>query len=515
MKTRGQIFNPSVENYETLKKIIVEREEELKTITERLRVADLKGTSRSFIIIGQRGTGKTHLLLLIYHEIKSDSKLDDKYISLKFSEEEYTIHSLTDLLIRILEELKRETKEDIIKEKINKLLNEKKNLTDDELIEKSKKTLEKLFKEYDKKIVLCADNLNLIFNNISNYKKNDLKHLRSILQSKDYMVIIGSSPTYFEEIKNHEEPFYNFFEVIRLKPLSSDGVEKLIKKLAETEGDNHIIENFDEYKPKIETIIHFTGGLPRLVRMLYYVIAKAEMSDVVDLLDKLLDELTPYYQSKMQNLSQQKQKIIDIMSSMDGPSTPTEIAEEGRIDRASVNTQLRKLKKEGLVTPIKQEKRKSTRYDITERMFRIWRQMRQAKGKNRIQHLADFLKAFYTKSDFEKHINKIDEKFSNLLKHEMEIDEEKFIREYELLKDIIPEDFLSDLEKKLIYKYIKTDMLQKAEKELEEIRKIKEKQEFPPKYENKLHELEKKMIDKYLEKEPKNVSRIIDSVQYK
>lgn len=471
METRGQIFNPAVEDYETLKEGLVEREDELETIFDRLKAADLEGTSRSFILIGQRGAGKTHLLLRIYHEIKEQKELSNKYASIKFSEEEYVVHSLADLLVRILEELKEETKEGDIENKIEELLSNKKKLEDEELIEKSESIFETFLENYEKKIVLCADNLDDIFDNISGHNETSLKHLRSILQSEDYMIIIGSASTYFEEIKNHEEPFYNFFEIIRVESLSPEGVENLIKKLAEMEGDDHIIENFEEYKPKIETIVHFTGGLPRLVRMLYYVIAKAEMTEVVDLLEKLLDELTPYYQSKMKNLSGQRQKIIDIMASMDGPATPTEIAEEGRMDRGSVNTTLRKLDKEGLVSPVKQEKRKSTRYDITERMFRIWRQMRQTKGKNRIKYLADFLEAFYTTSDFKKHLKKMDEKFSGPLQEEG--GKEKSIREYELLKEIAPEEILPDLKTKLIDKYIKTGKIEKAEKELEDIKKKK------------------------------------------
>ena len=160
-----------------------------------------------------------------------------------------------------------------------------------------------------------------------------------------------------------------------------------------------ILDNFRDYEPRIKTIVHFTGGVPRLVRMLYYVIVNSEISKVADYLEKLLDELTPYYQARMAKLSPQQQKIIDTMALMDGPSTPTEIARAGRMPRPIVNAQMKKLADSGFVHLVQQRKRKWRRYDITERMFRIWREMRREKSGSRVKYLADFLKAFYSEEN--------------------------------------------------------------------------------------------------------------------
>jgi len=397
MRTTQQMFNPGVEDPETLKAVVVERDCDLESILGRLEAAPVDGTSRNFMIVGPRGMGKTHFLLLIYHGIKERESLKKKYVSLKFSEEEYSIDSLAYFFLRLLEELSKECEEE--REKIDEFIVSTTDLENKELVNKASSLLEELFTRHQMKIILCVDNLDEIFRNISS-NKTGLKHLRSILQSKDYLLIVGAAPTFFKELKNHDEPFYNFFETIRLSPLTKDGVEELIKKLAEMEDGSKILNNFDSYEPQIRTIVHFTGGVPRLVRMLYYVIVNSEIKKVADYLEKLLDELTPYYQARMAKLSPQQQKIIDTMALLDGPSTPTEIARAGRIDRAIVNAQMKKLADSGFVHLVQQRKRKWRRYDITERMFRIWREMRREKSGSRVKYLADFLRAFYSEEDF-------------------------------------------------------------------------------------------------------------------
>ncbi len=451
MPSTQQMFNPALENAETLKAVVVEREEELQSVLKRLGTEDVTGTSRSFMVVGPRGMGKTHFLLLVYYNIKEKEDLKKKYISLKFSEEEYSIDSLAFFFLRLLEELKKECPEE--EATIEEFLERTEEFDNKDLVKEADRFLEELFRKHKVKIVLCVDNLDEIFKAISS-EETGLKHLRSILQTKDYLLLMGAAPTFFKEIKNHEEPFYNFFEVIRLSPLSQDGVEELITKLAKQEGRSDILENLDELRPKIKTIIHFTGGVPRLVRMLFYVIVNSEIGNVADYLGKLLDELTPYYQARMAQLSPQQQKVIDTMALMEGPATPTEIARKARMNRAVVNVQMRKLADSGFVQLIQQRKRKWRRYGITERMFRIWREMRREKGKRRIGYLGEFLKAFYSEEDLKRHIE-------HLGKREMAIP--KLIEEYEFLRPITPENLLPEIYLSLIENYLEKNDLQKSQ----------------------------------------------------
>ncbi|MCK5176139.1 MAG: AAA family ATPase, partial [Candidatus Aenigmarchaeota archaeon] len=513
MKSTQQMFNPTIEDYKTLKEIVVERKEDLNSILNRLESTPLKGTSRNFIVMGPRGIGKTHFLLLIYYEIKERKKLNKKYISLKFSEEEYSIDSLAAFFIRIFEELMTESDNEKEHKEINDFLDSNKKLENKEFVTKADGFLEKLLHKRKKKIVLCAENLDEMFKNIYSSGKTDLKHLRSILQSRDYLLIIGSAPSYFKEIEKYDEPFYHFFEHLRLSPLSEKGIEELIMKLAIIEDNKRIIKDFNKVRPKIKIITHFTGGLPRLVRMLYFVIDTAQISGVMEQLEKLLDEITPYYQSRMMSISPQQQKIMDLIALAEGPSTPTEIAISGRMDRAIVNAQIRKLADMGFVMHSEQKrKRKERRYDITEKLFRIWREMRISKNKERIEFFTEFLKAFYSDDDFARHIVKINKKFSECRESGCNYDAVGYVREYEYLKGIIPEKMFFDYDCGLIEKYISLNELEKADAELKKLRsKIKPSKKFN----EKITLLENKKNKKILEKKERAILLRIDLINQK
>ncbi|MBU1628114.1 hypothetical protein KKB18_12165 [bacterium] len=59
------------------------------------------------------------------------------------------------------------------------------------------------------------------------------------------------------------------------------------------------MERFEEYRPKIKATVHLTGGYPRLILMLFHIFTRSKLIEVQDTLEELLDELTPYFQERM------------------------------------------------------------------------------------------------------------------------------------------------------------------------------------------------------------------------
>ena len=65
--------------------------------------------------------------------------------------------------------------------------------------------------------------------------------------------------------------------------------------------------------------------------MLYRIVASAEIVDVKRGLEKLLDEVTPYYKAKIEILPPQQRKILDNLARVSGKTheglTPTQLLE--------------------------------------------------------------------------------------------------------------------------------------------------------------------------------------------
>jgi hypothetical protein len=143
----------------------------------------------------------------------------------------------------------------------------------------------------------------------------------------------------FPQVSEHEEPFFNFFDIIYLKELTREELKELVREIAEIENNEDFLSKMDEYAQKIDAVGVLTGGSPRMAILLYELMSKGKIVDVEQAFFKLLDENTPYYQDVFRLLSSQKRKVFDTLISIGKPATPKEIAKRARLDDKTVNTQ--------------------------------------------------------------------------------------------------------------------------------------------------------------------------------
>jgi tetratricopeptide (TPR) repeat protein len=393
-------WTPALQKPEDLQKLLVGREPLIRRLLQAIEEASEGKSLQHFLLIGPRGIGKTHLLLLLYHTVRGTiswngafQNLSQSWEPILLSEEQYGVGSLTDLFIEILKQLKEQTSD----EKLQRLLvhvqgiklpgEAEREMILEYLLQRQSKT--------GKRLLLLLDNIHMILNSFS---EEDQSRLRSIVMNQDLFMIVGSAPTLFEAVFNYEAPFYNFFEVVWLKEITRDEVEELLKKRLEHDKRTEILEKFDEYRPRIRAIVHLTGGNPRLILSLYQIFTQGEIVEVERALLRLLDELTPYFQDRMKELSEQQRKIIEAMALMEGPSTPTEIARSAHLSVNVVTAQLGRLEELHYVRS-ERGKGKAVFYDISEQLFRLWRQMRVEAGRRRLRFIVTFLKAWFSERE--------------------------------------------------------------------------------------------------------------------
>jgi tetratricopeptide (TPR) repeat protein len=394
-------WTPALQKPEDLQKLLVGREPLIRRLLQAIEEASEGKSLQHFLLIGPRGIGKTHLLLLLYHTVRGTiswngafQNLSQSWEPILLSEEQYGVGSLTDLFIEILKQLQGQTSD----EKLQRLLAHVQGIklpgeAEREMI------LEYLLQHRSKtgkRLLLLLDNIHMILNSFS---EEDQSRLRSIVMSQDLFMIVGSAPTLFEAVFHYEAPFYNFFEVVWLKEITRDEVEELLKKRLEHDKRTEILEKFDEYRPRIRAIVHLTGGNPRLILSLYQIFTQGEIVEVERALLRLLDELTPYFQDRMKDLSEQQRKIIEAMALMEGPSPPTEIAHAAHLPVNVVTAQLKRLEKLNYVRSEREKGKREVLYNISEQLFRLWRQMRVEAGRRRLRFIVTFLKAWFSERE--------------------------------------------------------------------------------------------------------------------
>ncbi len=369
-------YSPENMSEDILRKLFVSRDELLESLVKEIEHASKNGTPRFYLMVGPRGIGKSHFLTLLYYEIE---KKVTSLIPIKLAEEEYSIYRASDFFLRILEENSVDVSD------VLSLDNE------NEILHASLDKLKQISKRDGKNFIIFIENLHELFKQLD---KDELHILRSTFQKYDIFSVVATAPLIFPFISEHEEPFYNFFRIQHLKEFSIHEIKELMQKIAKTENNMEFLENFKQYEEKIHGIVHLTGGSPRLAFLFYEMITRGEIKDIEKSIFKIIDEHTPFYQEVFQLLTAQQRRIFDILISFGEPVTPKQISQKARMNLPTVNTQLRRLETNGYV--ISRPMGRHTKYEVRERLFRLWREMRQPFGRKRVSILLDFLQLWYT-----------------------------------------------------------------------------------------------------------------------
>lgn len=438
-------YSPENMPEDVLRKLFVGRGKLFKSLFKEIENAARKKTPRFYLIVGPRGIGKSHFLVLLYHEI--ENKLGSLLIPIKLREEEYSVYRASDLFLRILEERKEETKD------ILSLAQE------DEILLAAVERLKQISRRDGKRYIIFIENLHELFKQLDT---EELQKLRSIFQKYDIFSVIASAPMIFQGIADHDEPFYNFFEIQHLKEFSVIEIKELIQKIAEAENNQEFLKEFDKYEPKVHGLAHLTGGSPRLVILFYEMITRGELEDIEKAFFKIIDEHTPYYQEIFQLLTGQKRRIFDIVISSASPITPKQISEEARIDFPTVTTQLRRLEKDGYV--ISRPMGKYTNYEVRERLFRLWREMRQPLGRKRVSALLEFLQYWYTPEELKELFRA---KFEML-----EAGKKAVLRDLCYYTDVLPPKFKAEALLKLTPKLIELGEWEETAHEIQQLKEM-------------------------------------------
>ena len=99
-------FTPSIMSHETLEAIFVRRESLAARLMDNLRISATTPSKRHSLLVGPRGIGKTYLVSLLYHRVKEDEELRDRFRIAWLREENWEVTSFLDLMESILSALR-------------------------------------------------------------------------------------------------------------------------------------------------------------------------------------------------------------------------------------------------------------------------------------------------------------------------------------------------------------------------------------------------------------------------
>ena len=393
-----KIYNPQNQTKKELIDNFVVRLDIFKEIFNDIKSSKMQHPEQHYIIQGVRGQGKTTLLLRIAYEIENEPKLNKKLITVVFNEEQYSINKLFKLWEATAEYLNTHTGFEDLYDRMRDLE------FDDDYENRCFQLIEKYCKHNKKKLILFIDNIDAMF---GKFTKKEHHRFREVLIESAKFRIIGASSVSLEFHYDYGKPFYEFFRMPQLKSLSLSETRTLLLSLGKYYKRARIKEIVKNQSGRIEALRRTTGGVIRTIILLYGIFADREEENAFQDLEKILDEVTPLYKHRMDNLSTQQQEIVDFIAiNWDAVSTK-EIAQKTRIKSKAVSSQLKFLQKNHIIE--KQEtKTKNNLYRLSERFFNIWYLMRHGgkKEETKVRWLVEFLQIWCDEMELENRTKK-------------------------------------------------------------------------------------------------------------
>ncbi len=381
-------FTPSLMPLDTLEALFVKRQPILDRLVEHSKASIDTAAKHFDLLVGPRGIGKTHLIALAYHKIKQASLNTDRYAVVWLREEEWGIASFFDLLLRILKTVEREGLA-LDSTTLDKRIDA---LSDLPLTKKESQARALIDQALGAKtLLILAENLDMIFEGLG---ESGQKKLRAWLQEGQRIGIIASAPTLFAAVQLQRSPFYGFFQIENLEEFTIDEASELLQKAARLRGRDDAAEFLvtPTGRARLRALQHLAGGNPRVYMIFAQFLTRESMDDLVEPFMKTLDDLTPYYQAKMQVLSPQQRKIIEVMCDLQGGVTVKDIARHAHASSQSISSQLGKLKDVRLVKA--ESAGKEAYYRLTEPLMRLCLNVKMQRSAP-VRCLVEFLRVWY------------------------------------------------------------------------------------------------------------------------
>jgi len=343
------------------------------------------------VIVAPRGMGKTTMLLMLRFTVLG-TDTGEQWQPVLFPEESYDVYELADLWLAVLNHIAAETKNSELQEEISTVTKDPSHLEENALAR-----IKNWRVQNGKRLMLLIDNFDMILDQIGDEREN--ARLRDVLMNDGTLMLVGGATTFFKEARAYDQPLYNLFKIYNLNSLDPNQIRDLLRRRAELDELKDFDETLRVNESRIRVLEYFTGGNPRLVLMLYRIITHSDISEVRRGLEKLLDEVTPYYKAKIETLPPQQRKILDQIARSTSRTregmTPTEIASETRLPVNQVSSQLKRLSEAGYVHTANIRSR-SSYYTLSEPLYAIWHQMRFGRdARKRMNWLIAFLKNWY------------------------------------------------------------------------------------------------------------------------
>ena len=378
-------YNPGFLSDDEIVASFCVRDAEFETLLESLHASNGSSNVHS-LVIGPRGSGKTHLLLRVAAEIRQEPSLSGFY-PIVFAEESYEVSSVGEFWLECLSHLSEQAPEED-RSDLRLTYGDLRNTGDDrDLANRCLGAILDFADRHGKRVALLVENLNMLFADMDDPDAG--WRLRHTLQTEPRIVLLGSATSRFDEIDHPDHALYDLFRVITLRPLDTQECVSLWEAISGQPSTALAVRPLEI----------LTGGNPRLLAIIALFGAGRSFRELMDNLLDLVDDHTEYFKSHLESLPALERRVYLSLARLWKPATAREVADQSRTDINKCSALLTRLVERGAVMVIGGTPRRR-QYYLAERLYNIYYLLRRDSGSSRVvEALIDFMVCLYAPAE--------------------------------------------------------------------------------------------------------------------
>lgn len=324
-----------------LERLTVAREGLITGLERVVTGAVVSGAARFDVLVGPRGSGKSHCIGLLEGRLRASSQLAERALIVA-PPEHVRPTSLVSLLAAVLRELPEDPDVGPASDALQSLQRQKDGNQEQRAVDLIRGRLE------GRGLIILLENLDELFEALA---RAGQQRLRNILQTQRRWSIVASSCSLSPAFVKYEAPFHGTFNRHLLEPLSAEHARDMLAALADAHGRTDLAEllRTPMGMARVRAIHHLLGGNPRAMAFMFRQLDEQRLDHFELTLADLADDLAAYVGEQTARLSPAQRAIVGLLAESWRPLTVTEIAERSFSSQASTSGALRHLRADALV----------------------------------------------------------------------------------------------------------------------------------------------------------------------
>ena len=392
---RSSRYSPGNMNRESLEALFVGRGDVMEDVLSRVTKSIRSPEKHYVLLVGPRGSGKTHFLALAYHLLMDRFDAANARGSVAVAllkEEEWGVASFLDLVVRILRALAHQAPD--LDAEIAGIYD---RFSKDPAAAETFAVARLRQHTRGKTLLLLCENLVDLFDGLG---EEGQKRWRATIQEDGNWAIVASTPSLFSAVTLQDNPFYGFFTIRVLEKIDFNTGLDLLARKAVHEGKTELADFLRTPlgRARVRAIHHLAAGNHRAYVVLFDFLDKESLNDLVRPFMDMVDDLTPYYQDRMRQLPPAQRKIVEFLCLQYKPTTIKNISTPCLMSQQTAAKQIGELRTAGFVSRTRIGR--NTYCELSEPLMRICIEVKDNQTRH-FRLFVEFLRHWFTTRELE------------------------------------------------------------------------------------------------------------------